>query len=114
MQADFFQHKLRKIRMEASVHNSEKEQLIDLGRALRGLIRANAQNTGRTHRHLSRSIGKDPNYITSYLSKDPDVWTIPKHPTYAVLLVELGVTKVDATARDLDEMVYALSKAAAE
>lgn len=64
-----------------------------IGRELRRLIKSHKEDTGRSYRHLSAAIRREPNYIASYLSKPASQWAIPKHPTFGLLLKELGVTE---------------------
>lgn len=74
-----------------------KASVAVIGNALRKKIREHKEETGRSYRHLSEAIGRDPNYVASYLSKESDVWAIPKHPTYQKLLKELNVTELELT-----------------
>lgn len=84
----------------ASVADVEKSAVARIGEALRQKIRDHKGQTGRSYRHLSEAIGRDANYVASYLSKDPKDWAIPKHPTYQKLLSELGVTEDDLSGAD--------------
>ena len=75
------------------MQSSEMTERLELGSLLRRRVRALHEESGRSLRHISRSIGADSNYLTSYLSNPPEKWAIPKHPTYQNLLSELGVTE---------------------
>ena len=82
----------------------KKDHLTRLGTTLRQLILANAKESGRTYRHLSKSIGMEANYIASYLSVPVEKWAVPKPPTFGALLREIGITE-----DDLQDAAYAPS-----
>lgn len=64
-----------------------------IGIELRSAIRSWCQSSGVSFRELSRRIGKEPNYLACYLSRDPDAWIVPKAPTFDRILKEIGVSE---------------------
>lgn len=70
------------------------------GETLRSQILKWLDANKTSRRELSRRAGCEPNFITSYLGRPPAKWSIPKHPTFGKLLVEIGVSQ-----ERFDEMV---------
>ena len=75
------------------MQRTEATMMTGVGKELRLRIKEHKQRSGRSYQHLSSAIKKEPNYIASYLCQSAEKWAIPKHPSYGLLLRELGVTE---------------------
>lgn len=66
-----------------------------IGIVLREKIRGHQVSTGQSYIKLSKKIGRDGNYLASYMVRDPAEWAIPKYPTMDLLLSEIGLKSGD-------------------
>ncbi len=74
----------------------------EIGEKLRAEIRKWLRNERVSARELSRRIGRDPNYVTSYLGRPADKWSVPKHPTLPNLLQAIGINEHDLVGKKPD------------
>lgn len=72
------------------------------GIVLRDYVREWLDNTSKSSRTLSKDIGCEANYLTSWMGRSPRSWTVPKYPTMGLLLEQVGLTP-EALERMVDK-----------
>ena len=82
-----------------SAHEQPKPE--EIGRQLRKEIQSYRVSSGRNLGHLSRSIGAQRNYISSFLRTGADVWAMPKTDKLFALLGEIGVSHEELIERTI-------------